>query len=101
MAGKLTFQGREFDQWMGVWLWVYRGDLAVRCHGLTPNTTYTVCWDSLYASGEGPIATDAFGEGATVGQIIVSALSKNGRGAVSVGVYRADGTLVLSGDVSF
>ncbi len=102
-AGKSVLLGREFDGLMGLWWWIYGGELSVRCHGLAPNAAYTVHWESGLntRSGEFPLATDAFGEGATTGGVNACALSKNGKREVNVSVLDANGTVVLSGTVPF
>jgi hypothetical protein len=102
-VGKLIPVGQDFFWLGGWWWWTYSGELSVQGHGLAPNTTYTVYWESGYETtgGEFPLGTDGAGEGAALGGINVCMLSKNKGGAVNVRVFDPNGTLVLSGAVPF
>ena len=79
----------------------YTGSLSVQCHGLIPEAPYVVrTGDGMGTRSEWTFTTDASGEGASVGKIY-AAKPKPGKFQLSVYVYRADGTLVLSGNVPY
>ena len=103
--GKLTFLYSYWDPSApGSTVYVYRGDVSVKCFGLTPGAVYTVRVESFSVGGGGqwPFTADTSGTATSTGQIQVLRYYKSPKlGYAQVGVYRDDGTTcVLSGSVS-
>jgi hypothetical protein len=100
--GKLTLLYSYWDPSVpGSTAYIYGGDVSVKCFGLTPGAAYTVRVVASGGGGQWPFTADTSGTATSTGQIQVTRYYKSPKlGYAQVGVYRDDGTCVLSGSVS-